>query len=75
MKNEITRNEYELLTFLKSSQDQLTRLSDRFYYYAKKILDLDGDDWLTDYFYNDISVTEFLNNLKINIKESGNEKD
>lgn len=71
----ITRNEYELLTFLKSSHDQLKRLSDRFYYYAKKVLDLDNDEWLVDYFDNDvISVTEFLNNINVDIEKVDNEE-
>jgi hypothetical protein len=75
MTKTITRNEYELLTFLKSSHDQLERLSNRFYYYAKKILDLDNDEWLVDYFDNDIlSVTEFLNNVNIDIEQDNNEK-
>lgn len=75
MKTTITRNEYELLTFLKSSQDQLMRLSDRFYYYAKKALELDSDDWLTDYFNGTISMTDFLNRVGIDIKEDKNEED
>ncbi len=75
MKTTITRNEYELLTFLKSSQDQLMRLSDRFYYYAKKVLELDSDDWLTDYFNGTTSMTDFLNRVGIDIKEDKNEED
>ena len=75
MKTTITRNEYELLTFLKSSQDQLMRLSDRFYYYAKKVLELDSDDWLTDYFNGTTSMTDFLNRVGIDIKKDKNEED
>jgi hypothetical protein len=35
MKTTITKQELELLTFLKSAQDQLERLSNRMYYYTR----------------------------------------
>jgi len=69
MKTKITQNEYELLTFLKSQQDQLGRMSNRMYYYAKKLLELDDDNWLTDYFNDTIGVTAFLNQIGIDIEE------
>lgn len=69
MKNTLTRDEYDLLTFLKSAHDQLDRLSNRFYYYAKKVLEVEDDDWITDYFNDDISVTELLTHMNIDIKE------
>jgi len=69
MKNKITQSEFELLVFLKSSQDQLKRLSNRFYYYARRLLELEDDNYLTDYFDNDIcSVTEFLNHVNIDVE-------
>jgi hypothetical protein len=67
----ITRDEYDQLTFYKSMNDQLNRMSNRLFYYSKKILDTDenGDDWLTDYFDNDnLSVTELFEHLDIDIK-------
>lgn len=67
MTTKITQDEYDLLTFLKSSQDQLERLSDRFFYYAKKILKTEDNDWLTDYFNDTINVTTLLNQLNIEI--------
>jgi len=67
MKTSITQNEYELLTFLKSQQDQLERMSNRMYYYAKKLLELEDDNWLTDYFNDTIGVTAFLNQVGIDI--------
>jgi peroxiredoxin family protein len=70
MKTKITQNEYELLTFLKSQQDQLERMSNRMYYYAKKLLELDDDNWLTDYFNDTIGVTAFLNQVGIDIEET-----
>lgn len=74
MKNEITKNEYEILTFLKSANDQLNRLSNRFYFYGKKLLELENDGgWFTDYFDNGIiNVDEFLKQMNIEVK---NEKD
>lgn len=72
MKKLITRDEYEQLTFYKSMNDQLKRMSDRLFYYAKKILDANesGTAWLTDYFDNDMmSVTELFNELGIDIGE------
>ena len=75
MKTKITRDEYDLLTFLKSSQDQLEKLSERFYFYAEKILkQKDNSGYLVDYFNNDISITEFLNNIDVGIEESKNEE-
>jgi hypothetical protein len=70
MKIKITRQELELLTFLKSTQDQLNRIQSKLYYYVKKMLDLESDGWLPDYFDNDsISVTEFLNQENIEVEE------
>jgi hypothetical protein len=74
MKTTITKEELELLTFLKSTQDQLERLSNRMYYYAKKLLELENNDWLTDYFNNNlVSVTEFLNQENIEVEEDEKE--
>jgi hypothetical protein len=74
MKTTITKQELELLTFLKSAQDQLERLSNRMYYYTKKLLELESDDWLTDYFNNNlVSVTEFLNQENIEVEENETE--
>lgn len=74
MKTKITREELELLTFLKSTQDQLDRIQSKLYYYIKKMLDLENDGWLTDYFDNDsISVTEFLNQENIEVEENETE--
>jgi peroxiredoxin family protein len=73
MKTKITQNEYELLTFLKSQQDQLGRMSNRMYYYAKKLLELDDDNWLTDYFNDTIGVTAFLNQVGIDVEEDEKE--
>lgn len=71
MKTKITRQELELLTFLKSTQDQLNRIQSKLYYYVKKMLDLENDGWLTDYFDNDsISVDEFLNQENIEVEEN-----
>jgi hypothetical protein len=71
MKTKITRQELELLTFLKSTQDQLHRIENKLYYYVKKVLELENDGWLTDYFDNDsISVTEFLNQENIEVEEN-----
>jgi len=67
MKTNITQNEFELLTFLKSQQDQLERMSNKMYYYAKKLLELEDDNWLTDYFNDTIGVTAFLNQVGIEI--------
>ena len=75
MKTKITQNEFELLTFLKSQQDQLERMSSRMYYYAKKLLELDDDNWLTDYFNDTIGVTAFLNQVGIDIEEDEKEID
>ena len=74
VKTKITKTEYELLTFLKSQQDQLERMSNRMYYYAKKLLELDDDNWLTDYFNDTIGVTAFLNQVGIGVEEDKNEE-
>ena len=74
MTTKITQDEYDLLTFLKSSQDQLERLSDRFFCYAKKILKTEDNDWLTDYFNDTINVTTLLNQLNIEIEKNENNK-
>lgn len=74
MKTTITRKELELLTFLKHQQDQLNRIQFNLYYYARKMLELESDNWLTDYFDNDsISVTEFLNQENIEVEENESE--
>jgi hypothetical protein len=73
MKNKITQDEYDLLTFLKSTNHQLERLSDRFFYYAKKVVKTDDNDWLTDYFNDVISVEDFLKHTNIEVEKQENE--
>jgi hypothetical protein len=71
-KKTITREQYDQLIFYKSMNDQFSRMSDRLFYYAGKILDVDDDgiDWLTDYFDNDdLSITELLEHLDVDIEE------
>ena len=66
----ITRDEYDQIMFYKSMNDQMARMNNRLFYYAKKVLGTDDDNWLTDYFDNDdISITELLNHLEIEIAE------
>ena len=66
----ITRDEYDQIMFYKSMNNQMARMSNRLFYYAKKVLGTDDDNWLTDYFDNDdIGITELLNHLEIEIAE------
>jgi len=70
----ITRDEYDQIMFYKSMNDQMQRMGNRLYYYAKKVLGTEDDNWLTDYFYNDdLSVTELLTHLDIDIAKDKSE--
>jgi len=75
MTTKITQDEYDSLTFLHSINHQLEQLSDRVYYYAKKVVKAEDDNWLTDYFNNDIHVNDFLKNMDIEVEKNKNEKD
>jgi len=73
MKTKISQDEYDLLTFLKSTYRQFQQLADRFYYYAKKVVKTEEDGWLTDYFNDVVHVNDFLKNMDIEV-EKKNEK-
>jgi hypothetical protein len=73
MTTKISQDEYDLLTFLKSTNHQLQQLVDRFYFYAKKVVKTEDNDWLTDYFNDIINVNDFLKHMDIEV-EKKNEK-
>jgi len=73
MTTKISQDEYDLLTFLKSTNHQLQQLVDRFYFYTKKVVKTEDNDWLTDYFNDIINVNDFLKHMDIEV-EKKNEK-
>lgn len=65
----ITKRDYEEIVFLKNISNHLAEEQEELYQRVKKILYVNDNDWLTDYFYNnDISFLELIAHYGIELQ-------